>query len=187
MFDKETWELINSFAQWPAAIGTVGAVIVALYLARRDESIRLRVRCGIHTLLQEGNPDHGKEFLSLQITNVGRRPATVNSVGWETGWGKRQWPVKRLRLQSYYWIPPRNAYSQQLPTTLTDGQTAFLMSAVEEYKAHNIDYPMAALQGWWRWLVMRSVKVYALTSTGDVFRSRVEGSALKVFVEMANR
>lgn len=188
MFDKEMWEFINSFAQWPAALGTIAAVVVALHLARRDESIRLQVTCGIVTMLQEGgSPDHGREFLSIRITNVGRRPATVNSVGWQTGWGKRRWPIKRLRRRSYFWIPPRNVYTQQLPTTLSDGQTANLISTVDDYRAQNAGHGMDALKGRWKWLVTRSVTVYAIASTGDVFRSRVDEAALKLFVEMANR
>ena len=37
--DRATWQFINSFSSWLSAIGTVAAVIVALYLARRDKRI----------------------------------------------------------------------------------------------------------------------------------------------------
>jgi ABC-type Fe3+ transport system permease subunit len=45
--DWETWRFINTFADWLAALGTVGAVVVALYLARKGNRIELEVRAGL--------------------------------------------------------------------------------------------------------------------------------------------
>lgn len=48
--DVEFWKFINTFAPWLSALGTIAAVVVSLYLARRDKSIRLEVSAG-HRLL----------------------------------------------------------------------------------------------------------------------------------------
>ncbi len=50
MFTQDTWEFINSFADWFSAVGTFAAVIVALLLAMRDRTIRLEVSAG-HRLI----------------------------------------------------------------------------------------------------------------------------------------
>ena len=52
LFDRETWLFINSFAPWLAALGTVAAVIVALYLARRASRLDIRVFGQNHRLRQ---------------------------------------------------------------------------------------------------------------------------------------
>src|SRR5688572_19989531 len=43
---RKTWEFINTFANWPSAIGTLAAVGVALYLAFRERRISLKLSAG---------------------------------------------------------------------------------------------------------------------------------------------
>jgi hypothetical protein len=52
--DKEIWQVINTFAPWLSAIGTVSAVIASLYLATRDRRISLKISAGHKLLFQAG-------------------------------------------------------------------------------------------------------------------------------------
>jgi hypothetical protein len=48
--DQETWRFINTFAPWLSAIGTLTAVAVSLYLARRSDRQKLEVRVGLRNV-----------------------------------------------------------------------------------------------------------------------------------------
>lgn len=52
------WKFVNSFAPWLSAIGTLSAVIVAIYLARRDKFVRLKCAAGIRMLIGPDFPKH---------------------------------------------------------------------------------------------------------------------------------
>jgi hypothetical protein len=45
--DRETWRFINTFAPWLSAVGTLVAVAVSLYLARKSNRIELEVSAGL--------------------------------------------------------------------------------------------------------------------------------------------
>ncbi len=62
MGDRSLWLFINSFAGWLSALGTIAAVIVALYLARRDSRIRLKVVVGLRLLLQRDAAERPEFF-----------------------------------------------------------------------------------------------------------------------------
>src|SRR3989442_3915635 len=68
--DYQFWTFVNSFASWLSAAATVAAVVTALYLARRGDRIRLRVRCGIRIVIAQGDAR-------------GQRPEYVNPRGHE--------------------------------------------------------------------------------------------------------
>lgn len=95
--DRELWTFINSFANWPSAIGTVAAVATALYLARRADRIRMRVRCGIRIVISQGKADPHPEYVNLEVTNVGRRAATISNL-----W----WTARLFRKKQMVWIAP---------------------------------------------------------------------------------
>jgi multisubunit Na+/H+ antiporter MnhE subunit len=76
-FFRETWQFINSFSPWLSAVGTIIAVIVALYLARLDKRIRLRVSAGHRLVFSAGAsiPENPDEYLVINIVNSGYRTA----------------------------------------------------------------------------------------------------------------
>lgn len=71
MSEKETWEFINSFAPWFSAFGTLTAVILAIYLARRDKNIRLEI-------------------------SAGHREAQIVNIGWKIGFFKKEYSIQTL-------------------------------------------------------------------------------------------
>jgi hypothetical protein len=113
------WRVIELLAAWLSALGTIGAVVTALYLAQRDNHIRLRISAGIRQLIiRGGGPDSGTEFVSIDIVNAGRRVAVLTGVSWKFGWFSKD---------AYFQVPPDNLYSDQFPKKLADGDRAALM------------------------------------------------------------
>ncbi len=74
------WEFINSFAPWVAGIGSIAAVIVSLYLASKYQSVRIKVYSNISTLFASNDQSGDQKIVLINITNIGFRPATINSI-----------------------------------------------------------------------------------------------------------
>jgi hypothetical protein len=108
-----------AFGTWVSGIGTIVAVITALYLARRVEKLRLQVRVGLmQVVMGDGTPF--QEHLGIDVTNVGERPVTINAIGWAVGKGKKR---------KYAVQPLHGPHSAQCPIELTYGKNAkFLVS-----------------------------------------------------------
>ena len=102
---------------WLSSIGTIAAVIVALYLARRTERVRLRIQVGLRVMIVgDGSPP--EDHLSIEVTNLGERPVTINSVGWAIGKRKQ----RRFGFQTL-----SGHHSDQYPAELQHGKTARFM------------------------------------------------------------
>ncbi len=109
----------NAVGTWVAGFGTLTAVIVALYLARRSERVRANCNVGIMvTYAGDGTP--AEEHLGFTVTNLGMQPLTINSIGWRIGKGK----------SARYCIQPvRGQNTANYPKVLAHGeQAAFLVS-----------------------------------------------------------
>ena len=106
---------------WVAGLATFAAVIVALYLARRSEQVRLKIHVGLRVMvIGDGSPP--QEHLSIRVTNIRERPVTINTVGWAVGKGKQ----RRYCIQ-----PVSGRFTAQYPVELTQGKDAnFMVSFV---------------------------------------------------------
>lgn len=112
----QIWIAIGS---WLAGVGTITATVVALYLAKRVEKLRLQVRVGLmQVVMGDGTPF--QEHLGIDVTNAGERPVIINAIGWAVGKGKR----RKYALQ-----PLHSSHSDQCPIELPYGKNAkFLVS-----------------------------------------------------------
>ena len=81
-----TMQFLSMLGTWFAAIGTTGAVVVALWLARRTEKVRLDASAGIRVAFGSGESEEG---VFITVTNLGERPVTISSVSWGIGKPKR--------------------------------------------------------------------------------------------------
>lgn len=112
---------------WIASIGTVAAVVVALWLAQRDRRPSLELRI-THVLMISGYGGPTPEFISVRITNKGIRPATIEGIGWRSGWFVRLPFLKRkeaIQRTDLY------AANPSMPIELADGDVAnFLIPVV---------------------------------------------------------
>ena len=120
-FDQmiQVWVAIGT---WVAGLGTIAAVIVALYLARRSEKVRLQVHVGLRQVIL-GDGSAFQRHVAISVTNRGERPVTINSVGWAVGKRKQ----RRVAIQ-----PVSGPHTSQYPIELAHGKGAnFMVSFVE--------------------------------------------------------
>jgi hypothetical protein len=175
VFEREVWLFINSFADWLSALGTIAAVITALYLARRDSRISLRVLAGIRMLLGGNLPtDRVHEFVCLEITNVGRRQARVSNIYFRDGfpWGSK-----------FVMIPPKNIFSSAVPIMLADGETASYVIPVEEFEQVNQGWLKKHFAGTRGRVRARLFRAGVVASAGGMFDVRVEDSLRRRLAE----
>jgi hypothetical protein len=75
----KTWECINSFANWLAAIGTIFAVVVALWLSIRDRSINLKATFDLGMVPTDDPTILDQQVFNLSFTNYGPRTVHVDN------------------------------------------------------------------------------------------------------------
>jgi len=88
--DMDAWAALNAIGAVVGAIGTVGAVIVALRLARRDYYPRLNVTNAVMQTVNLGSMGSPLELVTITGTNVGHTTITVKGVFWTFGWLRKQ-------------------------------------------------------------------------------------------------
>ena len=71
----EEWKYINTFAPWLSAIGTISAVMVSLFLARKDKP-KLKTNTSIKVLISEMF-DNNPRYLIIEVANIGIRPTKI--------------------------------------------------------------------------------------------------------------
>lgn len=160
----QDWQLINSFADWFSALGTIGAVIVALYLARQDKRIRLRVSAGHRIIVSPGIKGDPPQYLAIRITNVGHRDVQVTGIGWRIGMFRKFYADQTII---------SDGLSSTLPVRLRDGDEACyyipLFSDIDWLK----EFIQKMLQPNFKWrLRFTYVRIY--TSIGRVFEEPLE-------------
>ncbi|MCM3710720.1 hypothetical protein [Sporosarcina luteola] len=66
---------LGNITDWLTSIGTIGAVIVALYLARRDDKPRAKVKSTMsYGVSHNGGISRYPLFINLEIVNIGKIP-----------------------------------------------------------------------------------------------------------------
>ena len=172
---KEWIELIlNAFT----ALGTLGAVIVAIYLANRERKDRIRARAGERVILgHPRGPNEPISVINVQVTNLTLRPVTIIGIGWSVGIFRKQ-----HFFQVHDWTDP---LTSKLPTPLDYSQTAnynfpreeFFKNAASLYKHISTAIP---------WLSARFIFLFVTTSGyPGHFRFRVDPSLGRALVNRA--
>src|SRR5262245_30695401 len=114
---------LDTLGVWIGSAATFAAVVVSLWLARRSERIVLRGSVSIGLLYGSGLKT-APRFVWIQITNVGRRPAKITYVGWESDWWRFGRWKKRYAMQKLDAAAHSNVSQSPMPITLEDGDTA---------------------------------------------------------------
>lgn len=177
MPSRDTWEFINSFAPWLAAIGTIAAVITSLFLARRADRVTLNVNIGIRTLSVEGGgPGHGTEHVWASITNLARRSATLTHLYFK--------PVP-WRKSGFIWLAPSNPISSPFPITLEDGKSANYASEVSSFRTKFAEITRGTYSGFSGAVRVRLTRFCVATTTGYVANCRLEKPLRNLLREVA--
>lgn len=163
---------------WLTAIGTVGAVIVALVLAYRQGAERVRVTCRIGHV-RGGTPDGMggilgdslEPIIRISAANDGPSAVTINMFSWQIGW------IRKVYLPQL----SDTAGSTRLPARLeVRGDEAKVLARPRELAAQPDSILAYIRQSERPWLVLRSLKVAALTTTGRSFTGRPHPLVLRM-------
>jgi len=163
----EISEYIKLIPEWLTATGTLLAVIVALYLARRDKSIQCVGDSSIYVVIDPGLTDSRSEYVILTVTNVGTRGFTLKGLSWRMGIVKRKY---------YFLVPPPNTYSSRIPTKLADGDQAAFYFPIENFRKNDRPLLLTSSPKFFKpiWLLFSCLVVH--TTTGQSFTFKMNKS-----------
>jgi hypothetical protein len=103
----------GSVADWVSGLGSLAAAIVALYVARFSQRVKLRGYCGKRIIITEGNAEPTFDAFAISAVNTSMRPTTVTHIGLVCGfWRWKQHVTVRFTRD----------FGSILPTPLSDGQ-----------------------------------------------------------------
>jgi hypothetical protein len=100
-YHKETIALLQ-------ALGTLAAVVVSLWLARRQS--RIRFVANIDVRRRFTGPGQSEECLNVQVNNLGLISATIGRLQWSVGF----WPKRRYLEQAPLHIAPPGLFPREL-------------------------------------------------------------------------
>ena len=166
---KTHWDLINGFSSWFAAVGSVAAAWVALYIANRAAKPSAQLSVGHRIVVGPGSQKPYPEYATFRVVNTGDRPITVTQIGWRVGLLR-----KRFAVQMY-----EQTMSSKMSIELTHGQEAVwyvpLVAREEtwtEYFADGMLMPHYRMALW-------TLRAQFFTSIGHVFEARPEEGLLR--------
>ncbi len=176
-WSQETWRFINTFAPWISALGTISAVMLSLYLARRDKIVRLEVSAGHRLIVTPGAPGPWPEYLSINIVNVGHRDAQITNIGWKVGILRKQHAVQTTI---------NDGMSSPLPVRLRDGEEAKYLIPLNDTTRWLEDFGTKMMTPF-PWLQSFFVRVQVFTSISKIFEAPIEKGLRQKLVEAARK
>ena len=171
--DIEFWKFFNSFAPWFSAIGSLSAVILALYLSRQDKRVRLDVSVGHRVLITPGLNEPRPDYLAIKIVNIGHREVQISNLTWKTGVFKKSYGVQLIG---------KDVLSSPLPVRLKDGEEANYFVELDQ----NDDWINKFIQDYlpnFPSLRLRFIRFRVHTSIGKYFSSKLEKSFKELWLK----
>jgi len=176
LVDPEVRQWLDVGAEYLTAVGTVGAVIVALYFSRKDRREKISVSAAIHySVGPEQTLAESTRLYGLTATNVGFATVTVQNLCWRVGvlrkkvlyvdtWGL-EWPTESppKTLRRGDWLTVR------LPQEQFIGGLTLLLEEVSKHP-----FPT---------LAFRSLRAGVETSTKKRFFARPNWDVVKILRE----
>jgi len=167
----KTYEILNLLSQFLAAIGTIAAVITALYLANRDRKPFLIVNSSKFALIHNA-PKATTDYMMIHITNSGLRPITIVNAGWKIGIFKPRTSIQ--------FFNNRDPLGTVLPKELKDGESLsvsllwddFVLKSIPDILGDRKYSILCKLKGYF--------KIYIATSISRTPVSIPVGEAIRV-------
>lgn len=103
----------GSVADWVSGIGSLAAVLTALYLSRAAGRVRLHGLCGHRVVVEKGRDP--QDLVSILVTNTGTRATVVKSIGLRFGLFRKRYAILKLS---------EDEYKDRIPRPLGDGEQA---------------------------------------------------------------
>lgn len=171
-FTPQEWEIVNGFANWLAAIGTIAAVVVALWLARRQDQPRVTLQAEVSSVWFDKKSEKNREYLSVRAVCVGDRPVTILHLSLRFGLFRKLWVAVPM---------PDQELSSPFPTEITYGKEAkwFIPLETNDFKwRKNVANFLADAHQSTR---IRFASVYAATTTGRMIKAHSGSSVAAAF------
>jgi hypothetical protein len=154
-------DILQYGGPWLSAIGSISAVVVALWMARRRRVGRPRL--SIRHITRH-LPAVRTDYIRMQVVNTGEAPVTITGIGWRIGF-----PLHRKYFEQ---VP--DVGSDALPIELRTGQQAVFFVPVVGEPQSWADALASEFEGGrarlWRWLWARFARGIAYTADeGQVF------------------
>jgi hypothetical protein len=182
MLGNLEWTFINGVSGLLTAVGTLSAVIVALWIATRDSRLRLKVHAGIRKMLLQRKvyerPGEEPDFLLIAVTNVGRRVVTVTGLLWKNRLVRRRW---------LFQMPGEAPLSAQLPARLQDGDEADFAVPLAALTSVNDWADFRAIIPKPRRFTARFLRIVVRTSTGEFVTAPLEKELREWFLAAVER
>jgi hypothetical protein len=121
MAEELFWTKWSAIAQILAAVGTLAAVVVSLYLARRGEKPKLVLTAGIRLVITPGEEGPFPRIVDITVRNKGVLSAHISQYGWQTGVWRLKWPSWLARQRAVQ-NPGLTGYGVDPPFELPPGQ-----------------------------------------------------------------
>lgn len=172
----ETWECVNSFANWISAIGTVLISGIALWLTVKDRFLRMSNRFS-WGIIANPNRDNMKVFI-LSFTNIGVRPITVTNYKWRIPFSGKS--------TTYLITMPQldrrvSQFCTKMPIELSDGNSGSIYHTEDFFmnmdNQDNFLYPENKLLAFIR---IKFFKMYISTSIGKDIPVKVDRNVRKM-------
>jgi hypothetical protein len=103
----------GSIADWASGIGSLSAVITALYLSRSAQRIKLHGLCGHRVVVEQGQKS--QSLISIIVTNTGMRTTNIKSIGLRFGLFQKRYAILKLQ---------KDKFMDPIPRPLGDGEQA---------------------------------------------------------------
>jgi hypothetical protein len=174
LFDKETWEFVNSFAPWLSAFATIAVVIVSLYFSRRDKKIRIEISAGYRLIISQGDLNNRPEYLNVHIVNIGHREVQIVNIGWKIGFIKKKYFIQK-RINN-------DGLSSPMPIRLRDGDEANYYIPLND-ETNWIDNLIEKRLQPHPKMNLNFMKLQVFTSVGNEFNTKIEKGLKKRILE----
>ncbi|MDP8314164.1 MAG: hypothetical protein RAP70_03715 [Candidatus Celaenobacter antarcticus] len=174
--NEKFWVFINSFAPWFSAFGTIAVVIISLYFSRKSRNIDVTISASVIKAFPNLHKDKKVlNFFALHITNMGFRSLTINSIGWESGFSKS----KEIIGITPFNLDDMGMSSKFPPIKLSDGDQAEYFIPIKVF-IDSIKMPTSKIKNHF---LLNSIKVYTYTTTGKIFKSKIDKQLKKIIVD----
>ncbi len=169
MTGRIDWNFVNGFSGWLSGIGTLLAVVVSLWLARRGDRTRLKVSVGIRKIFFQQKvyekPDEAPDFLIIAVTNVGPRLVIIKGLLWKN---------RLVRRRYLYQMPGIAPLSAQIPARLEYGDEADFTIPLSAFAETNDPADLRGVIPRPRMLTIRFLRMLVRTATGEIVAVSVE-------------
>lgn len=153
----------GSVADWVSGVGSLSAVVTALYLSRSAQRVRLHGLCGHRVVVERGKDS--KDLISIFVTNTGTRATVIKSIGLRFGFLRKRYALLKLS---------QDEYMDPMPRPLGDGDQAHWGIPLDQERKWITDLFLKDFAR--TWLDVESMVVQIHTTNGGTHSFRPEKS-----------